>query len=69
MFHVEMSRCSVPPVVLLDVIHQLRLDVGFPWDGDGVLHERLVEIHLVHLQLQLLGDLKSRESRGETGKY
>lgn len=44
--------------MLLDEFHQLRLDVGFSWDGHRLLHEGLVEVHFVNLQLQLSGDLE-----------
>lgn len=41
-------------------LHQLLLGVRLAWDGDRFLHKRLIEIHLVHLQSQLLGHLKQR---------
>lgn len=48
----------VSPVVLFNVFNKLRLDVGFPWNGDGFLHEWLIEVNFIDLQLQLLSDLK-----------
>lgn len=54
--------------MLLDVLHQLGLDVRLPRDGDGLLHERLVEVHLVQLQFQLLGDLREQGEKRIRGK-
>ena len=51
-------RGLVSPVMLFNEVNKLGLDVWLSWNGDGLLHEWLIEIHLVHLQLQLLGDLK-----------
>lgn len=48
----------VSPVVLFNVFNKLRLDVRFPWNGDGLLHEWLIEINFIDLQLQLLSNLK-----------
>lgn len=48
----------VSPVVLFNVIDELGLDVGLSWNGDGLLHEGFVEVHFVHLHLQLRGDLE-----------
>lgn len=54
--------------MLLDVLHELRLDIRLPRNGDGLLHERLVKVHLVQLQLQLLGDLKEQGEKRIRGK-
>ncbi len=39
------------PVVLLDEADDVVLHVGFSGDGDGFVHEGLVKIHFVHLQI------------------
>merc|ERR1712002_990518 len=45
------------PVMLFNEFNKLGLSVGLSRNGDGFLHEWLVEINSIHLQLQLLGDL------------
>lgn len=47
-----------PPVVLFNVLNQLRLDVWLSWNSDGLLHEWLIEVNFIYLQFQLLGDLE-----------
>lgn len=46
------------PVVLFNVLNQLRLDVRLSRNRDGLLHEWLVEVDFIDLQFQLLGDLE-----------
>lgn len=47
-----------PPVVLFNVLNQLRLDVWLSWNSDGLLHEWFIEVNFIYLQFQLLGDLE-----------
>lgn len=47
-----------PPVVLFNVLNQLRLDVWLSWNSDGLLHEWLIEVNFIYLQFQFLGDLE-----------
>lgn len=47
-----------PPVVLFNVLNQLRLDVWLSWNSDGLLHEWLIEVNFIYLQFQLFGDLE-----------
>lgn len=44
--------------MLIDEVDQVILRVRFSRDGDGLLHEGLIEVHLVQLQGQLFGHLK-----------
>lgn len=46
------------PSVLINEFYQLLLGVRLVWDGDRLLHERLVEVYLIQLQSQLFGHLK-----------
>lgn len=46
------------PVVIFNELHQLLLGVGLSWDEHRIVHEGLVEVHLVELQLQSLGNLQ-----------
>lgn len=45
------------PVVVFDEFHQLLLCVRFPWDEHWIIHERFIEIHVIELHLQSLGNL------------
>lgn len=56
------------PVMLFNVLNKLRLNVGLSWNGDGLLHERLIEINFVHLQLQLFGNLKQKRWKSQDGQ-
>lgn len=47
-----------PPVVLFNVLNQLRLDIWLSWNSDGLLHEWFIEVNFIYLQFQLLGDLE-----------
>ena len=52
---------AVLPVVLLNVSDELIFSVRPAGNGHSLLHEGLVQVHLVQLQLQLLGDLTARD--------
>lgn len=52
------SSHRVSPVMLFNVFNELRLDVRLSWNGDGLLHEWLIEVNFIDLQLHLLGNLK-----------
>lgn len=45
------------PVIGLDELHQLVLRVRFSRDDDWIVHEGFVEVDLIKLQLQSLGNL------------
>lgn len=45
------------PVVVFNEFHQLLLCVRFSWDEHWIIHEGFIEVHLVELQLQSLGNL------------
>lgn len=51
--------------MLLNVINEFSLNVGLSWNGDWLLHKWLIEVNLIHLQLQLFGNLKWEQGRGE----
>lgn len=53
------------PPVFSDEGHDLLLRVGPVRDSDRLLHEGLVEIHLVHFQGQLLGHLKHHRHQNQ----
>lgn len=46
------------PSVLSYEFHQFLLRVWLSRDGDRLLHEGLIEVHLIHFKCQLLGHLK-----------
>lgn len=45
------------PVVVFNELDQLLLGVRFSWDEDWIIHEGLVKVHLIELQLQSFGHL------------
>lgn len=48
---------ALVPVVVFNELDQLLLGVRFSWDEDWVIHEGLVKVHLIELQLQSFGHL------------
>lgn len=45
------------PVIVFNEFHQLLLRVRFSWDEHWIVNEGFIEVHLIKLQLQNLGNL------------
>lgn len=45
------------PVIVFNELHQLILSVGFSRDNNWILHEGFIEVHLIKLEVQSLGNL------------
>lgn len=43
--------------MIFNEIHQLILSVWFSWDDHWIIHERFMEVNLIELQVQSLGNL------------
>lgn len=46
--------------MLFDVFNKLRLNVRLSWNGDWFAHEGFIEIHFIHLQFELFGNLEDK---------